>query len=181
MDSHQSPYFSGVTTGAERRQAAGHWLLSSAEDMPHAQNEWKQKGAAWLRPGAMYAAVMIPAYIVHAAVGLNCPRECAPPLADALERGPVFYSPEDFQRKGAYTALLPAGAARTWNVAGTVLHTPESHLLVPSPERRDPAGRSPWWVEPLDGPGLLCEPRRVAALVAVGRDNIGRPGGGPRA
>jgi hypothetical protein len=36
---------------------------------------------------------------------------------------------------------------------------------------RERAGVGPWWLVPPDGPGLLCPPDRLAALVALGRED----------
>lgn len=83
-----------VTSRAERLLASGHWLLSAAPLRPHAKVEWRENGAAWLRPGALFAAVVIRAFVVHAAIGLDSPEACAAPLADALEGGPMFYDAE---------------------------------------------------------------------------------------
>ncbi|WP_199570509.1 hypothetical protein [Streptomyces murinus] len=168
-----TPAASGtVSTRAERQLASGHWLLAAAPLQPQARAEWEEHGAAWLRPGVLFCAVSIPASVLHAAVGLGSPQECAGPLAEALEFGPLFYSPEGFQREGSYTALLPARVARLREpIPGVVTLPQRALLLVPAPDVTEPVdGGGPWWVSPLDGPGLLCPPERVTALVGVGRD-----------
>ncbi|NDK24623.1 hypothetical protein FSY75_09075 [Streptomyces sp. TR1341] len=161
-----------VSTRSERLLASGHWLLAAAPLRPQAMNEWDENGAAWLRPGVLFCAVAIPAPVLHAAVGLGSPQECAGPLAEALEFGPLFYSPNGFRREGSYTALLPARVARLRDaIPGGVTLPQRALLLVPAPDVTAPVdGGGPWWVSPLDGPGLLCPPERVAALVGVGRD-----------
>ncbi|MFH8221723.1 hypothetical protein ACH4C2_16730 [Streptomyces sp. NPDC018057] len=161
-----------VTTRSERQLASGHWLLSAAPSPSQAKTEWDERGAAWLRPGVLFCAVVVPARTLHAAVGLGSPRECASPLAEVLDFGPLFYSPDGFQREGSYTALLPARVARLREAIPGVVTLPQRALfLVPAPDVTEPVdGGGPWWVSPLDGPGLLCPPERVAALVVVGRD-----------
>ncbi|MGW3498165.1 hypothetical protein [Streptomyces sp. NPDC001020] len=170
---------SAVTTRLERQMASGHWLLSSAPSLPQAKTEWEERGAAWLRPGVLFSAAAIPAGILHAAVGLDTPQECAGPLAEALEFGPLFYSPYGFKHQGSYTALLPARVARLSKPLPWVatLHR-RALFLVPSPDITAPVDDGgPWWVSPLDGPGLLCPPERVVALAALGRDVLARSKG----
>lgn len=163
-----------VSTVAERQLASGHWLLSAAPARPQAKSEWDECGAAWLRPGVLFSALAIPAGFVHAAVGLDGPQACAGPLAEALEYGPLFYSSEGFQRQGSYTALVPARVARLRDPLPAVVCLPQhALLLIPAPHITEPTvGGDPWWVSPLDGPGLLCPLERVAALATFGRDAL---------
>ena len=161
-----------VSIRSERALASGYWLLAAAPLRAQAKTEWDEWGAAWLRPGVLFAAVSIPACVLHAAVGLGSPQECAGPLAEALEYGPLFYGPDDFQREGSYTALLPSSVARLRvQLPGVVTLPQRALLLVPAPNVTGPVdGGGPWWVSPLDGPALLCPPDRVVALARVGRD-----------
>ncbi|KPI33246.1 hypothetical protein OV450_1334 [Actinobacteria bacterium OV450] len=165
-----------LTTLAERRLASGHWLLASATTLPVAMRTWRENGAAWLRPGALYCAVLIPAAVMHAATGYDTPEACAPRLADVLD-GPVFYDPSSFRQEGGYTALLPLHAALMWRVPSTLLHPPGTPLLVPAPDRCTPVDGRPWWVVPLESPGQLCSPALVAALAGLGRRRIVPEGG----
>lgn len=162
--------FTAGTTRAERLLAAGHWLLESAPTRPQAKAAWDENGAAWLRPGVLFAAAVIRAGIVHAAVGLDSPEACAPALADVLEGGPLFYNAAGFGPEGSYTMLLPARVAQLPPMPGTVAHPQRALLLVPAPNATERTEGAPWWVSPLDGPGLLCPPDRVAVLAAFGRD-----------
>jgi hypothetical protein len=131
----------------------------------------------------VFAAVTVPAGLVHAAVGSQRAEECAAPLAEVLAGGPLFYQRERLASEDAYTALLPAGVGRIWGLRGTVAHPHRELILVPAPGRCEPAGEGPWWVVPPDSSGLLCPPDRLAALVTLGREatgrgvGIGRPGG----
>jgi len=158
-----------LTTRPERQLASGTWLLAAAPLRAQAVSEWEDSGAAWLRPGALFTAVIMPASLVHAAVGLPGPRECAPHLAEVLEEGPMFFHRGGFGSDDSYTALLPASASHYWHMSRTVVHTSRALLLVPAPDVCGPAddGR-PWWVSPLEGPGLLCPADKLAALVGLG-------------
>ncbi|MFJ3439254.1 hypothetical protein ACIPMU_37750 [Streptomyces cyaneofuscatus] len=171
----------GVTVelGREKRLAGGRWLLGAAPSLEEARVGWEESGSAWLRPGALFGAVVIRASVVHAALGAGSPIECAP-LVDV--GGPAFYSDEGFGREGAYTALVPASVALVWAVNGSIPHHRRALLQVPAPEavRPERAGR-PWWVVPLDGPGLLCDPDLLAALVKRGTVTPGDAEGGPGA
>ncbi|WP_405898117.1 hypothetical protein OG242_11840 [Streptomyces sp. NBC_00727] len=164
----------------ERELAAGHWLLSAAPKLSESRDEWQKKGTTWLRPGFLFGAVAIRASLVHAALGLDDPLACRGPLAEHLDACPVFYSPDQFSREGAYTVLVTASTAMGWRSIGSVPHDYRALLLVPSPHLTEPQEdhSSPWWVVPLDGPGLLCSARPLVALVSAGRLAAGRPGGG---
>jgi hypothetical protein len=161
--------------------ASGHWLLASAPLIPTARSEWSNKGAAWLRPGLLFGAVIIEAAVIHAALGMDDPVACAPSLAEGLEGGPLFYSRHHFRGTGAYTALVPASVGMQWKLPGAVAHPARALLLVPAPDVIAPREDGPWWVVSLDGPGTLCPPDRLAALVLLGREALGRevprPGG----
>ncbi|MFC5072934.1 hypothetical protein ACFPN0_15385 [Kitasatospora cinereorecta] len=159
-----------LTTRTERLTASGHWLLPAAPVLEDANADWKNKGSAWLRPGILFGAVILPASLVHAALGLDDPVTCAAPLAEGLEGGPVFCTPKGFGREGSYVALVPASASLAWDVPGSVSHPCRALLQVPAPDVIEPQEDGPWWVVPLDGPGLLCPPDRLAALVNLGRD-----------
>lgn len=161
----------GVVLGTRDRRpvVARHWLLPAAPSKPQALTEWEEKGMAWLRPGLMFAAVMIPAGVIHSAFGLTSPEECAEPLATSLNGGPVFYQKGGFGPEATYTALLPAYVGREWGLTTTVAHPHHALILVPAPDRREPTEDGPWWVVPLRGPEQLCSPDRLAAVVNVGQ------------
>lgn len=154
-----------ICTTAERTLAAATWLLAAARSTAQAIAEWRDSGAAWMLPGALFAAVFVPAEVVHAALGVKGPRHAAALLSEELD-GPVFYRPQALGRGDAYVVLLPASAARTWRAQCTVVHAPRALLLVPSPDRTEPSTREPWWVLPPDGPGTLCTPDLLASLVS---------------
>jgi hypothetical protein len=155
--------------------------MAAAPKFPQNRVDWRERGAAWLRPGVLFGAVMVPEGLVHAALGLDGPVECAGPLAVGLGGGPVFYSRRGFGRVGAYTALVPAAAGMSWRLAGSVAAASRALLLVPAPDVIGPRDEGPWWVVPPDRSGLLCPPDWLAALVALGceasRKGVARPGG----
>jgi hypothetical protein len=165
-----APEAGALSTRAERRLASGQWLAASAPVRTQARTEWDERAVTWLRPGVLFAAVVIRAAVVHAAVGMDSPEVCAPALVDALEGGPMFYTPDAFGPEGAYTALLPARVSQLPSIAGTVTYPQGDLLLVPPQNVTESALGLPWWVCPLDGPGLLCPPHRIALLAAYGRD-----------
>ncbi|MBU6536370.1 hypothetical protein ACFUIW_13830 [Streptomyces sp. NPDC057245] len=167
-----------VTTAVERALSAGHWLLVSAPLRAQARVEWEERGAAWLRPGVLFAAVSMPADVLHAALGSSSPQECAGRIVEEVEQGPVFYSPDGFQQKGSYTALVPARVARLRILLpGAVTCPQRALLLVPAPGRTEPEEGGPWWVSPPSGPALLCPPERVAELACAGRAHLVRSKG----
>jgi len=160
-------------SSVRKRDAQGSnasWLLASTSSIEQARTEWKTTGVAWLKPENLFAAVKIPASLVHAAVGLSTPLECAGPLAEVLAEGPLYFETGGFGPEDSYTALLPAHVARLEMPAGLVLHPPRALLQVPAPDVCEPDGGRPWWVVPPGGPWRLCPPELLAALVGLGRD-----------
>ncbi|MEW1892304.1 hypothetical protein [Streptomyces sp. NPDC085659] len=161
----------------ERELASEHWLLSAAPDAHRSQDEWRTQGWTWLRPGVLFGAVVVRARLVHAALGLDDPLACRQPLPEHLD-GPVFYSPDLFGREGAYTVMVTASTAMGWRAIGSVAHDYRATLRIPRPDLIDPPeDGSPWWVVPLDGPGVLCKARPLIAFISAGRQATGRSGG----
>lgn len=155
----------GVSAGSVRR-TANHWLLSAAPTPDQTRYGWPDSGAAWLRPGALFAAVIVRAGVMHEAVGEPGPERSVAALTDALD-GPVFYRRGEFGPEAAYTVLLPASAARIWQVPDTVVLPPRALLLVPAPDRSTPNSEDPpWWVVPPDSSGSLCTPALLASLLS---------------
>lgn len=161
---------------SEQRLAGGRWLSFAAPSPDGARADWACWGATWLRPGGLFTAVTVSACLVHAAAGKPGPRECAPFLGSVLD-GPVFYQERQFGPEGGYTVLLPASAAGIWRVRGTVVLPSHALVLVPAPDQCAPVADFPWWVVPLDGPGMLCTPALLASLLARGVVAAGARGG----
>lgn len=173
-----------VCNDGARPMSADQWLLEAAPLVSVAVDEWATDGAAWLRPGALFGAIVLPADLVHAVIGLAEPTECAAPLAEVLDGGPVFYSHPAFGRDASYTVLVPAPIGMRWAMVGTVAHPYRALLRVPSPDVHEPRGQGPWWVAPPRGAGVLCPAHRLVALVELGREvrcEAHRQGGGGNA
>ncbi|WP_240980776.1 MULTISPECIES: hypothetical protein [unclassified Streptomyces] len=152
--------------------AAGHWLLSAAEDTRRARKEWADSGIALLRCGTLFTAVRLSAELVHAAAGTEDLRTVDTYLAQALLGGPAFAD----TRWGLYYALVPPGTARLRQWEGRTLDAEclgrNSYLGVPDPARTDPDDGSSYWSVPVDGPGLLGSPGAVAQLLVCGRHRL---------
>ncbi|MEU4180751.1 hypothetical protein [Streptomyces sp. NPDC026589] len=157
-----------VSTGAERSLASGHWLLGAAASVRRARSDWADCGTTFLTPGALFGAVIIQASVVHASLLLDDPERCAAPLRTLLGGGPVFYAERRFGREAGYVALVPTPVAMTWSVPGSVAHYRKATLEVPAPQNVRPDHGPAWWVVPLDGPGVLCDPQPLATLVSQG-------------
>ncbi|MFE3020869.1 ATP-binding protein [Streptomyces sp. NPDC059256] len=151
-------------------RSSGRWILAAGPSEPQASREWQEVGAAWLRPGELFGAITVPADLVHAAIGLAEPPKCAAPLAELLEGGPVFFTQAGFGRGPSYTALVPAAAGMRWAMVGTMAHPHRALLHVPAPDVQEHRDEGPWWVVPPSGPGVLCPPHRLTALVTVGQN-----------
>jgi hypothetical protein len=166
----------GDATGSPRLGDGGHWLLAASPTPGQAAAQWADKGVAWLRPEAVFTAVIVRAEVMQQAVGRPGPQACAPLLASELD-GPVFYRQGEFGPEGGYTVLLPPSAAGIWRVRGTVVLRQEALVLVPAPDRLEPAEEVPWWVVAPDALGRLCTPALLASLlarVALAPDQGGR-------
>lgn len=146
------------------------WLLRAADDPGDAVYEWRERGKTLLRCGRTFAAVRIPADLVHAALGTTDPVQIAALLPDAL-CGPVIWGgPET-----SIYALIQAHAGLVWDGGDD---TPclgqdenmETFLGVPALERISPPGDH--WVVPPRNDEQLCRPERVRAFIARARANL---------
>lgn len=160
---------------ATQRTVGATWLLAAAPSLPQAVTEWQDRGAAWLRPGELFSAVLLRACGVHAALGSDTAQGCAQQVTEILA-GPVFVQDSAFVGEKAYVALMPASAGRCWDAPGTV-HPGRALLLVPAPNALTPTDRGPWWVSPPARPGVLCDPEAVAALALASSGQAPRNGG----
>ncbi|MFJ9886136.1 hypothetical protein ACIQRW_09750 [Streptomyces sp. NPDC091287] len=163
----------------ERTLAGEHWLLGAASSVRAARADWAENGTTFLTPGALFGAVLVRAAVVHAALLLDDPVKCAAPLRTRLGGGPVFYAEQKFGREAGYVALVPASVAMVWSVPGSVTHHRNALLQIPAPGNVRSDQGAAWWVVPLDGPGVLCDPQPFATLISHGHGVLtGSLGGG---
>ncbi|MEV7116342.1 hypothetical protein ACIA8M_05005 [Streptomyces anulatus] len=167
-DTHGSAVVGVVSTGAGRSLASEHWLLGAATSVRRARSDWADCGTTLLTPDDLFGAIIIQAPVVHASLLLDDPERCAAPLRARLGGGPVFYAERRFGPEAGYVALVSGSAAMTWSVPGSVAHYRQATLEVPAPNNVRPDQGRAWWVVPLDGPGVLCDPQPLATLVSQG-------------
>ncbi|MFZ3599419.1 hypothetical protein [Streptomyces sp. BH104] len=157
-----------IHPGRERDLSVEHWLLSAAPVVKEATWSWAETGLAVLRCGGIFAAVRIPAPIVHAAAGADDPAHVRRFLEGGLD-GPVFAD----QLSHCFYALVPASTARQPLWRGdripAVCLGEDSFLGVPRPGRDDPGRSRSYWVVPMEAAGVLCAPEAVLALVERGQ------------
>lgn len=155
-----------VHTRASIDLAVSHWLLAAASDRAQARRDWQEQGVAVLACGALFSAVRMPAETVHAAAGSTDHATVDAYLSGALLGGPVICD----NSMARYYALVPAGAARKWDVPGTVCLGIGWSVGVPPPGRaREDGWARMYWSVPMDSPGVLCSAGSVQQLVMTGR------------
>lgn len=156
----------------DQQLAIAHWLLSAAPDAVQALAEWREYGVAALRCDALFSAVRIPAPIVHAAVASEDPATVGASLAEALDGGGVFYD----ARFDHYYALTPVSTVNRWREPQTeCLGGPGVLLGVPQIANVGPDDGLTYWSVPMNGPGALCQPVRLAAIADIGRARLAAP------
>ncbi|WP_330348185.1 hypothetical protein [Streptomyces sp. NBC_00582] len=176
-----------VHSGADRRLATEHWLLSTLTDRKRqaARREWERNGITALPMGTLMSAVRLPASLVVAATGGRfLSGEVDRMLGEIFEGGPVICDPGGHR----YYALVPASVPRTWPDAldDWRAHEVEClgkgyHLCVPRLDitRHDEAYVS-YWSVPMPSMATLCTPLRVARLIAAGVHALGAQAGADR-
>ncbi|RFU85177.1 hypothetical protein DY218_18630 [Streptomyces triticagri] len=150
-------------------RAVEHWLLSAASDRRTALREWSTTGIAMVRCGGIFAALRVPADIIHAAAGTDDPAGIDCYLSNAL-RGPVLV--DRFARR--YYALVPSSTARCPELSaalgpGVECLGTNSFLGVPHPTRPHPGATPSYWCVPAKVPGPLCSPGAIVKVVNRGR------------
>jgi hypothetical protein len=139
------------------------WLARAHRTPETARKEWADQGVALLPCGRAFAAVRIPAVLVHAAVGTDDPQEIAEALPVDLG-GPVIHD----GYTGYYYPLIQHHAGLVWDgEEDTPCLGPESYLGVPRLSRREPPG--PHWVVTPRRDGDLCRPQMVREFIARAR------------
>ncbi|MEU0664143.1 hypothetical protein [Streptomyces lavendulocolor] len=155
-----------LTTGEERRLAVQHWLSSASPDPAQTLRQWVESSVAVLSCGTLFAAVRIPAAVVHAAAQSTDEAVSDAYLAGALVNGPVIHD----RSARWYYALVPAGTARRrWDVPDTVCLGVGSSLGVPRPGLCGADGERVYWAVPMESAACLCVPYAVSQFVMLGR------------
>ncbi|MFF1834261.1 hypothetical protein ACFVXE_08650 [Streptomyces sp. NPDC058231] len=154
-----------LTTGAERRLAVEHWLLSTVPDRQRVREEWRERRFAMLPCGALFAAVRMSSAVVQAAAGSEDQGDLDRYLADVLMNGPVICD----RYAALYYALVPASAALRWDVPDTLCLGKGSELGVPRPGVAAAHETRVYWSVQMDSAGELCSPAAVSQAVTVGR------------
>ncbi|OIJ98842.1 hypothetical protein BIV25_12015 [Streptomyces sp. MUSC 14] len=141
------------------------WLARTHPVPKVARAEWAAQGVALLPLGVRFAAVRMPATVVHAAVGSCDPDTVAPALGESLG-GSIIY---DRRATGeTYYALIQPHAGLVWAYEDMATCLGQGvYLGVPRLERQQPPGT--YWVIPPRYEGDLCAPRSIIALVQSGR------------
>ncbi|MEU3507712.1 hypothetical protein ABZ733_07250 [Streptomyces longwoodensis] len=164
-----------ICTGAERRLAVEHWLLSTLpnrEARAKARAQWAEHGLAMLPLGGLMSAVRIPAALVQALARTVQPPAMDAFLADALDGGPVVCSMHGGWR---YYALVPGRMPRTWHDMAARWQGEDvdclgrgAYLGVPPVDRTgyDRGTRASYWSVPMESLGALCDPLVVARFTA---------------
>lgn len=154
-----------VHTPADRGMATAHWLLAAADDRDEARVEWAEQGIALLRCGGLFAAVRIPARLVHAVARSDDHAAVDAFLAEALHGGPVICDPKGRH----YYALVPASTASRWRHPLVECLGRDTYLGVP---RLDAVGLNAqawasYWSVPMSSAADLCSPEAVSQLVVL--------------
>ena len=159
-------------------RAITEWLARSDPSPERARWEWATQGVALLPLGERFAAVRMPAHVVHAGVQSKDRDRVAVALGESLG-GSIIH--DQLVSGGTYYALIQGHAALAWayeDIATCLGHG--TYLGVPRIDRQGPPGT--YWVVPPRYEGDLCAPRAIAALLRDGRKRLVRQaewGGSP--
>lgn len=143
------------------------WLARAHPSPEAAWREWDGHGVALLPLGARFAAVRMPAEIVHAAVGTETRAHVAVALGASLG-GSIIY--DQRVAGGTYYALVQAHAGLVWAYEPAICLGHGTYLGVPRIDRQQPPGT--YWVVPPRYEGDLCAPRMIVSLLDRGRSTL---------
>ncbi|MEU9990300.1 hypothetical protein AB0E10_26565 [Streptomyces sp. NPDC048045] len=149
-------------------RAISAWLARAHPTPERARAEWAIQGVALLPLGDRFAAVRMPANVVHAAVASRDPDRVAVCLGVMLG-GSIIYDRR--VSGGTYYALIQGHAGLVWaydDIATCLGHG--TYLGVPRLDQQQPPGT--YWVIPPRYEGDLCAPRSIIPLVALGRSRL---------
>lgn len=146
-------------------RAIAEWLARAHPAPDRVRTEWATQGVALLPLGERFAAVRMPADVVHAAVGTVDRDKVAVGLGESLG-GSIIYDRR--VSGGTYYALIQGHAGLVWayEEIATCLGR-GTYLGVPRLDQQQPPGA--YWVVPPRFEGDLCAPRAIIALVRAGR------------
>lgn len=150
--------------------AISEWLARSDPSPERARREWATQGVALLPLGERFAAVRMPARVVHAAVRSEDEGRVAVALGESLG-GSIIH--DRLVSGGTYYALVQGHAALAWayeNIAACLGRG--TYLGVPRIDRQGPPGT--YWVVPPRYEGDLCAPRAITALMGEGQTRLAR-------
>lgn len=143
------------------------WLLRGAESAEQARMEWQTQGVALVRCGRSFAAIRIPAHLVHAAAGTDDPESVRTRLECHLS-GPVIH---DGRERSAYYVLIQWHAGLVWDGEDdTPCLGSDTYIGVPQLGRCYPPGTH-WVIEPRRD-GDLCRPSVVREFIARARQRL---------
>ncbi|MFJ6571943.1 hypothetical protein ACIQNU_31525 [Streptomyces sp. NPDC091292] len=153
-------------------RAITEWLARAHPTPSAAYTQWQVQGVAMLPLGRDFAAVRLPARLIHAAIGVDDRTDRLPGLRASITSmigGPVIH---DGNTVGvAYYALIPWHAGLIWEEQHTApCVAVGTYLGVPRVDRLGPPG--PYWVVPPSYDGHLCAPASVRALIGLGRERL---------
>ncbi|MET9135354.1 hypothetical protein [Streptomyces parvulus] len=146
------------------------WLAHSDPSPERIRREWATQGVALLPLGQRFAAVRMPAPIVHAAVQSQDRDRVAVALGESLG-GSIIH--DRLVSGGMYYALVQGHAALAWAYQSVATCLGQgTYLGVPRIDRQEPPGT--YWVVPPRYEGDLCAPRAITALLRDGRTRLAR-------
>ncbi|MFD7058519.1 hypothetical protein [Streptomyces sp. NPDC059906] len=149
-------------------RAISEWLARSSPSPERARREWASQGVALLPLGERFAAVRLPARVVHAAVRSKDRDQIAVALGESLG-GSIIHDRR--AAGGTYYVLVQGHTALVWpyaDLATCLGHG--TYLGVPRIDRQEPPGT--YWVVPPRYEGDLCAPRAITALVQDGQTRL---------
>lgn len=149
-------------------RAISEWLARSDPSPEQVWREWAAQGIALLPLGERFAAVRMPARVVHAAAQSEKLDEVAVALGESLG-GSVIHDRR--VAGGTYYALIQGHAALVWpydDIAACLGHG--TYLGIPRIDRQQPPGT--YWVVPPRYEGDLCAPRAITALLRDGQTRL---------
>ncbi|SOD86305.1 hypothetical protein [Streptomyces sp. Ag109_G2-15] len=157
-----------MDTQAALDRAIATWLARAHPAPERARSEWAIQGVALLPLGDRFAAVRVPADVVHAAVASSDRDQVAAALGEKLG-GSIIY--DSRVAGGTYYALIQGHAGLVWaydDIATCLGHG--TYLGVPRLDQQQPPGT--YWVIPPRYEGDLCAPRTIIPLIELGRSRL---------